>query len=216
MLRFLATLIICAAFLAPLSAQETPSTESDTTIIEKEPGRLKQFINRQRDLGIYVGFNGLALPTPSGNGDGIRALGGVHFNKWQVEFFYESFFGSNEQFVVFPTEVELLYEHAGVSIGYKLAEWTKSRLYGKVSASLGYVEWSPVENFQEPQFRDDVTFLAPELQYEWILFPMLRLVGAVGYRLPGDFVLPELETSDIGGFQFALGVKVGWFRLVTR
>ncbi len=88
--------------------------QSDTLIVEKEPGKFKEFIDRQAEVGAFISVNYGFHPQPEGYGiNGLIALG-VHLNNWTMSLFYAGYGGEYDRLLVFPTYSTMAYEHAGL------------------------------------------------------------------------------------------------------
>ncbi len=203
-LLFASSILISSLLLA----QEIP----DTLEIEKEPGKIQQFVDRQQDLGIFGSIIYGTHPQPDGYGTNGRIETGILFNRYIFGAFYAGYDGDFSEKLIFPNTFTIEYEHAGLFLGYKLIQKSTYQLYGKLSFSKGFVQWTPSTGHPETFFRDDLSFTQPELQFEATALRFLRLMASLGYKISGPFSLPQLNPGDLEGFYISGGFKFGWFK----
>ncbi len=82
-------------------------------------------------------------------------------------------------------------------------------LYSKVRFSYGFIEWVQQSSNNEVFFRDRLLFFQPELEAESKLTKRFRVLLTVGYKLVGDFTLPQLPKEDLTGPYVSMGLKFG-------
>ncbi len=201
MRKCLLILLLCAHF--PLLAQW--ADEDSIEVTEAESKKL-----RYQKRAIFLGA-GVDQSTVFGSLENALFLrGGVQYRQFIAGGFYSHFDQMIQQQIIFPNYFDLRFRHAGGFLGYQV--WERKRLSANflVQYSMGDAVWTSAATLEDT-FRDEISFLGliGEVEYRPIRFAWLYV--DVGYRQVLGLDLASTKPSDLSGFNFNFGIKIGVF-----
>jgi hypothetical protein len=188
--------------------------EADTMEVDMpEEGFLTQFIKRQENMGLFIGYRHLVQTSSDlkNNEFDANVVGGILWNRWIVNISYVRYADQNTSYLIFPNLSSYDYEQVSIGIGYELIQTARSAFGLQARIGQGKTEWKRVED-DLMLFRSRYPVLTAEFEYMYQPLRFLQVGLVTGYRWLGDVKVPGIESSDISGLFFGVGTRLGLFK----
>lgn len=201
-------LLIVAALR--LGAQDMEAI--DSLAQELEESGLSLFENPYTDFALFAEVIQEWSPTPGGSLEpSVRLSAGVTVRGVSLGGYVSAYQGDYKRFLIFPNEFALLYGHFGGFVSYELRKLSFANILIQLNMGTGDAVWENASTFED-LFRDKFLIVHPEIGFEIVPLPLLRVKTSVGYRTMRGLELPQIANSDFSGLVLSIGVRVGLYK----
>lgn len=165
---------------------------------------------RYQRRAVFVGVASDQNPVFGGLRGGLMVTAGVQYKSFLLGAMWSDFDQEIGQRIIFPNFFDLRFRHAGLFAGYQV--WHQRQFSANIIAqySIGDVVWTAVST-GEDTFRDEIAFITPSLQFEYMPIRYTWLFFSAGYRQALGVDIASTEAEDLSGLNLNFGVKLGVF-----